>query len=274
MMKNNLTFRIFSAAIALIILFVAIYFGRDTGIFIIALFCVFRGSFEIARLFFQESYPKFAKPFLVGLCLSVFAIITFEGFKSLAGILIVLAFVLIASVGIIFHRKFKETDDVLAFAAKCMIGLVYTCYLPATIVWMTQTNLGVEWFLCLLAVVFAGDIGAYIFGSLFGKTKIAPLLSPKKSLQGGLGGLLFSILAAFAFSHFLPNTPLFVLFICGLFGGLFGQIGDFFESLVKRVAGVKDSGSIMPGHGGVLDRLDGVLLAAPLFYVISQLYSL
>ena len=273
-MKNNLAFRIFSAAVALVILFIAIYYGRETGIFIIALFCVFRGSFEVSRLFFQDHYPKFAKSFLVGLCLLVFTIITFEGFKSLAGILIVLAFVIVAAVGILFHRQFKETDDVLAFATKCMMGLIYTCYLPATIVWMTQTNQGVEWFLCLLAVVFAGDIGAYVFGSMFGKTKIAPLLSPKKSLQGGLGGLLFSVLAALGFSYFLPNTPFLVLFVCGLFGGFFGQIGDFFESLIKRVAGVKDSGTIMPGHGGVLDRLDGVLLAAPLFYVISQQYTL
>lgn len=273
-MKNNLTFRIFSAAVALVILFIAIYYGRETGIYILALFCVFRGSFEIARLFFQDHYPQFTKPFLVGLCLSVFTIITFEDFKSLSGILIVLSFVLVAAVGILFHRMFNQTEDVLAFATKCMMGLIYTCYLPATIVWMTQTNLGVEWFLCLLAVVFAGDIGAYVFGSIFGKTKIAPLLSPKKSLQGGLGGLLFSVLAALVFSYFLPNTPLFVLFFCGLFGGLLGQIGDFFESLVKRVAGVKDSGSIMPGHGGVLDRLDGVLLAAPLFYVVSQQYTL
>lgn len=273
-MKNNLTFRIFSAIIALIILFLAIYYGRETGIFIVALFCVFRGSFEMARLFFQDKYPAFAKPFFVGLCLSVFSVITFDGYKSLAGVLVVLAFVLVVSVGILFHRLFNQTDDLLAFVTKCMMGLVYTCYVPATIVWMTQTNLGLEWFLCLLAVVFAGDIGAYLFGSLFGKTKIAPLLSPKKSVQGGLGGLLFSILAALGFSYFLPNTPFLVLLFCGLFGGLLGQIGDFFESLVKRVAGVKDSGSIMPGHGGVLDRLDGVLLASPLFYVVSQQYSL
>ena len=80
-MKNNLTFRIFSALIALVILFSAVYFGRETGIFVLGLFVVFRGSYEIARLFFQENYPKFAKPFLVGLCLTVFTIITFENFK-------------------------------------------------------------------------------------------------------------------------------------------------------------------------------------------------
>ena len=273
-MKNNLTFRIVSALVAVVILVLAVYYGRETGIYLMALFCVFRGSFEMARLFFQDPYPKFAKPFLVGLSLTIFSVITFENFQSMAGIFIVLAFVLIAVVGIVFHRQFKEVEDVLSFATKCMMGIVYTCYLPATVVWITQTNQGIEWFLCLLLVVFAGDIGAYLFGSLFGKTKIAPLLSPKKSLQGGIGGLLFSALAAVGFSYFVPNTPIFVLFFVGLFGGLLGQVGDFFESLIKRVAGVKDSGSIMPGHGGVLDRLDGVLLAAPLFYVISHYYSL
>ena len=267
-MKNNLTFRIFSATVALIILFLAIYYGRETGIFIVALFCVFRGSFEIARLFFQDKYPKFAKPFFVGLCLSVFSIITFDGYKSLAGILIVLAFVLVVSVGILLHRLFNQTDDLLAFVTKCMMGLVYTCYVPATIVWMTQTNMGLEWFLCLLAVVFAGDIGAYVFGSLFGKTKIAPLLSPKKSVQGGLGGLFFSILAALGFSYFLPNTPFFVLFFCGLFGGLLGQIGDFFESLVKRVAGVKDSGSKKPSESWAVNpSREAAVKSSEIFFV-------
>lgn len=181
---------------------------------------------------------------------------------------------LVAVVGILFHRSFKHIEDILTFSTKCMMTIVYTCYLPATIVWISRTNQGIEWFLCLLAVVFAGDIGAYVFGSLFGKTKIAPQLSPKKSLQGGLGGLFFSVLAALAFSNFMPNTPITVLFVCGLVGGFLGQVGDFFESLIKRVAGVKDSGSIMPGHGGILDRLDGVLLAAPLFYLASHHYSL
>lgn len=273
-MKQNFAYRLASAIVALIILFVAIFYGRETGIFILSIFVVFRGSFEAARLFFQGQYPDFAKPFIVGLSLSVYSIITFENFHVLSEVMIVFAFMIVAVVGILFHRSFKNIEDILTFSTKCIMTIVYTCYLPATIVWISRTNQGIEWFLCLLAVVFAGDIGAYVFGSLFGKTKIAPLLSPKKSLQGGLGGLAFSIGAALAFSVALPNTPILVLFVCGLVGGFLGQIGDFFESLIKRVAGVKDSGSIMPGHGGILDRLDGVLLAAPLFYIVSQHYSL
>ena len=106
------------------------------------------------------------------------------------------------------------------------------------------------------------------------KNTVAPALSPKKTIQGAAGGLLFSLVMALAFKYYLPATPFYVLAVCGLLGGTLAQIGDFFESLIKRVSGVKDSGSIMPGHGGVLDRLDGVLFAAPLFYFAAINFSL
>lgn len=271
---QNLTSRALSAAAALVILFCAIYFWQSTGVFILALLVVFRGSFEMARMFFSTDYPKYSKTFFVILSLTSFLIITNQLFKFLSGILIVFIFLITVCYGILLHKKFKSTDKVMTFVMKCLTGIIYCCYLPATIVWITQTNNGMEWFFCLLAVVFSGDIGAFIFGVLFGKTKIAPLLSPKKSLEGSLGGLTFSLITAFSFSFLLPNTPLWIFLVCGLFGGILGQIGDFFESLIKRTAGVKDSGSIMPGHGGVLDRLDGVLLAAPLFYIASTYFSL
>ena len=78
---------------------------------------------------------------------------------------------------------------------------------------------------------------------------------------------------AFLFSvYLLPQVPVQILIVSGVLGGILGQIGDLFESLIKRISGVKDSGSIMPGHGGVLDRIDGVLLAAPLVYLLSQFF--
>lgn len=271
---KNLSSRVTSALIALSVLIAAIYYGRELGIYFLALFVVIRGSFEIARLFFNETYPKFARGLLVFLATGIFLLISQEMFLAMSGILMIFSFVLVTCIGIIFHKHFKDPDQVLSFVAKTCLGLVYICFIPATVVWTVQTNNGIEWFLCLLAVVFAGDIGAYIFGVNFGKTKIAPQISPNKSLQGALGGLIFSTLTAILFSFILPNTPFYVLAICGLLGGLLGQIGDFFESLIKRVSGVKDSGSIMPGHGGILDRLDGVLLSAPLFYLAAMYYSL
>src|SRR3989344_7609562 len=270
---KNLSSRIVSAIIALIVLILAVYFGREKGIYLFALFVVIRGSFEIARMIFSQDHPPFLKLLFVTVSSVVFIIITQENMRFISGIAMMLSFVLVASLGILFHKRFKDLDQILSFVAKNCMGLVYTCFLPAAVVWTTQSNNGMEWFFCLLAVVFAVDIGAYIFGVNFGKTKLAPLLSPNKSVEGAAGGLLFSVLVAAAFQFLLPNTPVTVLLLCGLVGGLLGQIGDFFESLIKRVSGVKDSGSIMPGHGGILDRLDGVLLAAPLFYLAATYFS-
>jgi len=271
---SNLTSRIVSAVIALVILFLAIYFGRELGVYVLALLVVMRGSYEMARMFFVPDYPALSKYFFMLLNLILFLIITHPLFKALSGVMVVVGFVVIVAYGIFTHRRFSSVDRVLTYIIKCCAGILYCCYLPASIIWTLQTNFGLEWFFCLLAVVFAGDIGAFIFGSRFGKTKVAPQLSPKKSLEGALGGLAFSTLAALVFTNFLPHTPIWILALTGFLGGALGQVGDFFESLVKRVAGVKDSGSIMPGHGGVLDRLDGVLLSGPLFYLMAAYFSL
>ncbi len=271
---KNLSFRIVSAVFALIILFLAIYFGKEKGIYLLILFTVIRGSFEVARMFFGVDHPVFIKRIFVILSTLVFVGITQTPLQIFSGAAIIFSFVLVTALAVIFHKHFRDLDLILTFIAKFCLGLIYICFVPASVVWITQSNNGIEWFLCLLSVVFAGDIGAYLFGVNFGKNKIAPLLSPNKSVQGAVGGLLFSTLTAAIFQILLPNTPMIALLMCGLFGGVLGQIGDFFESLIKRVSGVKDSGSIMPGHGGILDRLDGVLLAAPLFYSASQYFSL
>lgn len=271
---QNLTSRVFSAVVALIVLFCAIYFWQATGVYVIGLFVVLRGSFEMARMLFSDRYPKYSKTFFITLSFISFLIITNPLFKSLSGLILILIFLITICYGILWHKRFASPDEVMTFVMKSVMGLIYCCYLPATLIWITQTNNGMEWFFCLLAVVFAGDNGAYLFGVTFGKTKIAPLLSPQKSLQGSIGGLIFSLATALGFSLLLTNTPLWVFIICGLFGGALGQIGDFFESLIKRTAGVKDSGSIMPGHGGILDRMDGVFLAAPLFYLAASYFSL
>lgn len=270
---KNLTYRIISAVIGLVCLFFCIYLAKENGVYFLAILVVLRGSFELARMLFIKE-PGFSRWLLIFINLLTFLIITQENFKFLTPILIILNFIFVVTVAIILHRKFSGIDFVQSFILKMLLGLVYICLLPATVVWIVQTNNGIEWFLCLLAVVFSGDIGAFLFGSYFGKTKIAPELSPNKSLEGSLGGLFFSILVALSFKFFILNVPIYILFLCGLFGGLFGQIGDFFESLLKRISGVKDSGSIMPGHGGVLDRLDGILMAAPIFYIVSKYFSI
>ncbi len=126
---------------------------------------------------------------------------------------------------------------------------------------------GPFWVLYLLFVVAAADIGAYFAGKSFGNLKLASNVSPGKTLEGLLGGLfsvlLLSIVTSYLFA--LPSEKLGALILCSLLAAIFSVVGDLYESLMKRMVGLKDSGNILPGHGGVLDRIDGLMAAAPVF---------
>ncbi|MEC9071163.1 MAG: phosphatidate cytidylyltransferase, partial [Myxococcota bacterium] len=114
------------------------------------------------------------------------------------------------------------------------------------------------------ALVWFGDTGAYFVGKAIGRHHLYPLVSPNKTWEGAAGGLVGSVAGAFAVRWWLlPDLDPTICVIVALFGGAVGQLGDLAESALKRATGVKDSGSILPGHGGMLDRLDGLLLAAP-----------
>ena len=117
----------------------------------------------------------------------------------------------------------------------------------------------------MLLITKLGDIGAYLIGSSFGKHPLIPRISPKKTIEGAFGGLLFSVLGALASRIFLGFDYLHLILI-GLGLGILGQLGDLSESLLKRDCGIKDSGSIFPGMGGVLDEIDSLLFAGPVFY--------
>ena len=112
-----------------------------------------------------------------------------------------------------------------------------------------------------------GDSAAYYVGSSWGKRKLYPEVSPKKSIEGALGGLAGSLAGAVVFKLlWFPDLPLIHCLVVALFAAVLAQLGDLFESLLKRSFGVKDSGMIIPGHGGILDRLDSILFAAPVLY--------
>ena len=128
-----------------------------------------------------------------------------------------------------------------------------------------------RWLVALvLLVTKGGDVGAYIIGSLFGRHLFIPKISPHKTWEGSIGGLVFSILAALSLKSVLPTVQIGHLLVLGVLLGVVGQLGDLSESLIKRDSQVKDSGSILPGMGGVLDVLDSLLFTSPICYFYVQ----
>lgn len=158
-----------------------------------------------------------------------------------------------------------EMDRAGGRLAASLAGVMY-CAIPLTHLGLLYQLKG--WKLVVLAMLFtfASDTGAYFTGRALGRHPFAPRVSPKKTWEGALGGLAFSVAACVAWRWVMPEIGVLDAVALGLGAGFMGQLGDLCESLIKRSAGVKDSGRILPGHGGVLDRFDAVAFTAPLLY--------
>jgi len=154
------------------------------------------------------------------------------------------------------------------------LGLIYillACISLAAL--RTLPDIGRDLILWLFLVVWAADIGGYVFGRLIGGPKLAPKISPGKTWAGALGGFLAAVVVSVLFSKTLVyGHGILLPAIAGLTVGIVAQIGDLFESYFKRKFDVKDSGKIIPGHGGILDRIDGILLVAPCVWAGAALF--
>jgi len=131
--------------------------------------------------------------------------------------------------------------------------------------------------LLLLVLIWAADSGAYLVGRKIGKTKLLPNASPRKTVEGAAGGIFFSFGAMFFYVYFVLESADFVHYIfygvLSLVTTLASILGDLFESLYKRIAGVKDSGILLPGHGGLFDRIDSLTASAPIFLLVYSLLA-
>ena len=176
---------------------------------------------------------------------------------------------LLAAVAVALYR-FTVIDDVFKYMSCSGFGCVYISLCLAHVILLRFLPQGPFWLTMLIAVVAGSDTGAYYAGRAFGGPKLFPQISPKKTVAGGIGGLVAGIAFAEGINLLFPgNTNFFFLFIAAALLIVVGIAGDLTESMIKRSMGVKDSGTILFGHGGLLDRIDSLLLTAPvLFYLL------
>lgn len=171
----------------------------------------------------------------------------------------------------------KDNGSILSIST-ILFGLVYVSWFLSFFIRLrNMPELGTELLrrqliAFLILVTKSGDIGAYLVGMKFGRHKLIPRISPKKTIEGMLGGLLLSILVALSSHLFLPSFSLLRLLILGFVLGALAQVGDLSESLIKRDCGTKDSGNTLPGIGGILDSIDSLLFTAPAMYFYIKVF--
>jgi len=197
------------------------------------------------------------------------AIIVLAHIADSASVLVVLALNLVV-VGLISMFLFKSKPSIVNVIPKQVQGIVYIPLLLSFLVSIRRGPDGMIWIFLLLAIIFAGDISAFYVGSYLGRHKLNPAISPGKTIEGAIGGLAGNLLVGsigkFFFLPALSWGPAVLFFLAV---GLSGQVGDLFESEFKRSSKIKDSGGILPGHGGFLDRIDALLFAAPVAYLFK-----
>lgn len=177
--------------------------------------------------------------------------------------------VLLMGAGVVALGFGAPTPASLPRASMLVMGPVYVGLPLGTLVW-TRAQLGPAAITWLVATIAISDSAQYYTGRLVGRTKLSPTISPAKTVEGAVGGIVAAGLAGLAFGPWaVPGWTPTRCAMVGVALSMVGIAGDLFESLLKRSAGVKDSSQLIPGHGGVLDRIDSYLFAAPLFYLLA-----
>lgn len=234
-------------------------------------FLVGLGAYELQRMMLHEGYRPLI---IISVALSLLFLIAamFPGQQSLL-LAVGLSLALLVTFPILFFRKQLDgavVDWSLTLAIAIYLGWPLSLILLLRGFQVGFSSSGLWWLLTLLLGVWGFDTGAFFAGHFFGRHKLAPNISPGKTWEGVVGGLVFSVAAALLFTVRPLGVNWLLAILLGLLVGVAATLGDLAESLIKRQTHVKDSGMIMPGHGGILDRIDSLLFAVIVVYFFAQ----
>ncbi len=256
--------RIISALIGLPIILFFIYMGGGYFAFMIAVLATI-GLYELSRMTKGRQQFLFV-PVLLGVWMMLMG--SYFQWENWSGMGILITFCLVFAVAVFQFPAFDVLDIAVNF-----LGLIYIGWTMAHFILFDSLGDGRLLVLYLFVAIWGSDSGAYFTGRFLGKHKLCPRVSPKKTIEGSIGGIVTSCILLVLINQYLHLLTTVAAIIIGVVISIIGQIGDLIESLIKRYYQVKDSGNLIPGHGGVLDRFDSAMLAAPVMYycfIIAQ----
>lgn len=267
-MKNNFTKRVLSAIVFSFILIGGTLL-HPLSFFSLFFIIIILGLLEFYKLVeVAEIQPQYLTGILLSLVIFTGNYLFARGLVDFKLFLIIIP-VLVTIMIFELYRNKKNPFSNIAFT---IFGASYVSIPFAILSWFVFNPSFPNKFYPMLLIgffvlIWANDSGAYIVGSLIGKHKLFERISPKKTWEGFLGGGLFSLLAAWLISYYVNVISLSDWLIIATLTFIFGTFGDLLESLFKRMVNVKDSGHIMPGHGGILDRFDSLIIASPMVFI-------
>lgn len=275
--------RLLTALVAIPILIAAIilpaYYPQTVWLFAtIAVLALAAGLFEFYSLTKKLELKADAGIGYLGAAALVVAFV-FDAPANAPDLLVITLAAFIAAVLVTQAFRFqKDFTKMLAGAGVTILGVLYVVFLGGFLISVRlgldgNTVLSSQLLLFFLTVIFGSDAGAYFIGRSIGKHKLAPNISPGKTIEGLIGGIVAAAgFGALSTYLFFPELPYKVSIALAVVMSLAGVLGDLAESAVKRGSGAKDAANILPGHGGLLDRLDSILFNAPILYYFAKFY--
>jgi phosphatidate cytidylyltransferase len=240
------------------------------GVFIIVTVI---SQFELYLMFEKSGYfPQKRYGIFIGLVIYVSTYLVAKGLIPPTSYFIAIFFI----ISLFIFQLYSKREDHFKCIAFTIFGLVYVVIPLSTLNFIAfaginQDNYTYEYILAMFLLIWLNDTGAYIFGSIFGKRKLFESISPKKTWEGTIGGFIVSLLTALFISEWFIGLNRLQWLIFAVIVVVFGTYGDLVESHLKRRAGVKDTGTIMPGHGGLLDRFDSTFFVAPMIFLYLKI---
>lgn len=232
--------------------------------------------YEFFRMVEKDTSHAISKFFNIffGVIIIISVFLFLEKITLIALPLALLSYLLILFASAVFIHR----NDILHAIIYSIFGQIYiTLPMGFLLLIAYLHNFGISnyhpaFVIALFVYIWVNDTAAYFFGSLFGKHKLMERISPKKSVEGFIGGIVFTFLSSFVFDFYYPEYGIWFWVGFGVTASLFGTLGDLFESLIKRTYNVKDTGNIIPGHGGMLDRIDSLLIAIPAVFLYLVIF--